>query len=372
MELPTGGLADVLGRRIVLLASAAATTASFVAVAFATTPGQFLLIAAVKGLARALSSGPAEAWYVDAVHADAAEGVGELRSGLARGSAAGSIALAVGTLAGGALPLVAPAIGPVVPLATAPLCAAVAGAALFAVVAVTMIEPPRPGPRAEVRSVLRDVPATVVAGARLGLRDSRLARLLLGSIALGVALNAIELLTPGRLASLTGGAESGSAAYAIVIATGFAASGAGAALAGPLVQVLGGAPYRATAAGLLIAAAALGGLAATSSVTGPVGLGATATGYVALFLGLGVSAPPRSELLHARVQAGERATLLSVDSLLLQLGGAGSALGLSALAGNAGLGVAWAVAAASLLGAATAVVRIGLPVRAAPESVAVR
>jgi hypothetical protein len=368
MELPTGGLADVLGRRAVLLASAAATTAAFVALAFATRPGQFLAVAVVKGVARALSSGPAEAWYVDAVHAG--DPAADLRPGLARGSGAGSAALAGGTLAGGALPLVAPSVGPVVPLAVAPLCAALAAAALFAVVALTMVEPDRRASRSRPLAVVRSVPATVAAGVRLGLRSGALARLLLGSVSLGVALNAIELLTPGRLASLTGGAESGSATYAAVAALGFAASAAGAGLAGPVVRLLGGVPWRATAAGMTATAFALGGLAATASLGGKPGLVATATGYVALFLGLGVANPVRSQLLHARVAASERATLLSIDSLLLQLGGAASALGLGALAGSAGLGVAWAVAGSSLLLAAAAVIRIALPapaLRSVPE-----
>jgi len=369
MELPTGGLADVLGRRRVLLASAALTTASFLALAFATTPTQFLAISAVKGLARALSSGPAEAWYVDSVHTS--DPGGDLRLGLSQGSASGSAALAAGTLAGGGLPLVVPAIGPIVPLAAPSLCAALAGGALFAVVALTLLEPPRPVPRPGLLMVVRSVPATIAAGAKLAVRSSALARLLLGSVSLGVALNAIELLTPGRLASLTGGAESGSAGYAVVAALGFGASAAGAGLAVPTVWLFRGVAWRAAVAGAALTAASLAGLALTAGLQGASGLVATATGYVTLFLGLGIANPLRSELLHARVGTAERATVLSIDSLLLQAGGAASALGLSALASSAGLGVAWSVAAGAVLAAAAALVRIATPARPARELAAV-
>lgn len=356
MELPTGGLADVIGRRGVLLASAALTTASFAAMALATTAAQFLVLAVAKGLARALSSGPAEAWYVDTVHAS--DRAGDLRAGLSRGAAAGSGALAVGTLAGGGLPLVVPTMGPVVPLAVPMMAAALAGAALLAVVARWMVEPRRESPRPGPIAVVRAVPATIAAGARLGLRSRTLARLLAVSVALGVALNAIEMLTPGRMAMLTGSAETGGAGYAIVAAVGFAASSAGAALAAPSVRLFRGVTSRATVAGVVLTAASLVGLAATANVSGGAGLLSTAVGYVMLFLGLGIAAPLRSELMHARIGASERATLLSIDSLLLQLGGVASALGLSVLARRFGLGVPWAVAAVALLVAATVLVRI--------------
>lgn len=356
MELPTGGLADVIGRRGVLLASAALTTASFAAMALATTAAQFLVLAVAKGLARALSSGPAEAWYVDTVHAS--DRAGDLRAGLSRGAAAGSGALAVGTLAGGGLPLVVPTMGPVVPLAVPMMAAALAGAALLAVVARWMVEPRREPPRPGPIAVVRAVPATIAAGARLGLRSRTLARLLAVSVALGVALNAIEMLTPGRMAMLTGSAETGGAGYAIVAAVGFAASSVGAALAAPSVRLFRGVTSRATVAGVVLTAASLVGLAATANVSGGAGLLSTAVGYVMLFLGLGIAAPLRSELMHARIGASERATLLSIDSLLLQLGGVASALGLSVLARSFGLGVPWAVAAVALLAAATVLVRI--------------
>jgi Major Facilitator Superfamily len=356
MELPTGGLADVIGRRGVLLASAALTTLSFSAMAFATTAAQFLALSVAKGLARALSSGPAEAWYVDTVHA--IDSGGDLRAGLSRGSAAGSAALAIGTLAGGGLPLLVPSGWPVPPLAAPMVCAAFAGATLFAVVALWMTEPHRPAARPRLVAVLLAVPATIVTGAQLAVRSSSLVRLLAGSIALGVALNAIELLTPSRLAVLTGSAETGSAGYAAVAAGGFLASALGAAVAVPVARLFRGVTWRATVAAVVLTAASLAGLAATAQLSGVTGLVATAVGYVTLFLGLGIAHPLRSELLHQRIGASERATLLSIDSLLLQLGGVASALGLSVLARSFGLGVAWSVAAVALLAAAAAMVRI--------------
>ncbi|MFC7763158.1 MFS transporter [Catellatospora bangladeshensis] len=71
LELPTGGLSDVLGRRPVLLASAATGLGGLLLLGLGGSLWPLAASAMLRGVARALSSGPAEAWYVDAVHAAA-------------------------------------------------------------------------------------------------------------------------------------------------------------------------------------------------------------------------------------------------------------------------------------------------------------
>ncbi len=103
MELPTGGLSDVIGRRAVLATAGLLNVAAFTLFGLASAAWAIALGMALMGCARALSSGPAEAWYVDTVHAHAGPAA-DLRTGLARGSSATSAALALGTLLGGGLP----------------------------------------------------------------------------------------------------------------------------------------------------------------------------------------------------------------------------------------------------------------------------
>jgi MFS family permease len=86
LELPTGGLADVIGRRVVLAASALLSAAGLVLMATATTFWMFTGWAVLQGMARALSSGPAQAWYVDTLHRAAGPDA-DLRHGLSRGEA---------------------------------------------------------------------------------------------------------------------------------------------------------------------------------------------------------------------------------------------------------------------------------------------
>ncbi|GAA2386207.1 hypothetical protein GCM10010420_06130 [Streptomyces glaucosporus] len=330
LELPTGGLSDVLGRRPVLAAAGVLNLAALVLQALGSTAWALTLGMALLGAGRALSSGPAEAWYVDTVQAHSGPGA-ELRTGLARGSAATSAALAAGTLLGGALPWLLglgtdlgarlrEATGGLVPPLSVPLLLGAAVEAAFVLYVLTALrEPPRPS--AGVRGVFRGVPATVADGLRLGGRDALVRRVLLGAGAAGGALAVLELLTPGRAAALTGAPESGAVLFAAVACAGFVCSAAGSRLA-PLAARLAGGGERAVAAGLGAGAAGLLLLGVTAASAGAVSVVLAVGGYALVYLGLGAAGPNENELLHRRVAASGRATALSVQSLALQLAGA--------------------------------------------------
>ncbi|MFE7098574.1 MFS transporter [Streptomyces erythrochromogenes] len=333
LELPTGGLSDVLGRRAVLAAAGVANLAALVLVALGTAPWQLGLGMALMGAGRALSSGPAEAWYVDTVHARSGPGA-ELRTGLARGASATSAALAGGTLLGGALPWLlglGPGLGErlsgatsglVLPLSVPLLLGAAVEVAfvLYALYALTALpEPPRPP--ATLRGALRGIPATVAGGLRLGGRDALVRRVLLSAAGAGSALAVVELLTPGRTAALTGAPESGAVLFALLACAGFACSAVGSHLA-PLAARLAGSGERAVLIGLGAAAGGLLLLGATAAAGGVGPAVLAATGFGLVYLGRGAAGPNENELMHRRVGGSGRATALSVQSLALQLSAA--------------------------------------------------
>ncbi|MFI6922173.1 MFS transporter [Nonomuraea spiralis] len=330
LELPTGGLSDVLGRRTVLAAAGLLNLVAFLLQGLGTAPWVLTCGMALMGAGRALSSGPAEAWYVDIVHAHSGPSA-DLRPGLARGKTATSAALAAGTLLGGAVPwllAIGPDVGTQLSQATSglvlslsvPLLLAAAIEIVFVLYVLTALrEPPRPA--ATLRGVLRGVPATIADGLRLGGRDPMVRRILLSAGAAGSALAAIELLTPGRVASLTGASESGAVVFASLACAGFLCSGLGSHLA-PLIARLAGSGERAVLASLGTSASGLLLLGATAASTGAPATALAATGYGLVYLGLGSAGPSENDLLHRRVTSAGRATALSVQSLALQLVGA--------------------------------------------------
>ncbi|MFD6999187.1 MFS transporter [Streptomyces mirabilis] len=327
LELPTGGLSDVLGRRAVLAAAGLLNLTALTLQALGTTAWVLTLGMVLMGTARALSSGPAEAWYVDTVHAHAGPDA-ELRTGLARGGSATSAALATGTLLGGALPWllgVGPDLGAglsgatsglVLPLSVPLLLGAVVDIAFVLYVLAALREPPRA--KTTLRDVLQGIPATVVGGLRLGARDALVRRVFLSAGAVGCALAALELLTPGRAAALTGASESGAVLYAVIACLGFVSSGVGSHLA-PLAARLAGSGERAVLVSLGAGASGLFLLGATAVSTAPFAMVLAAGGYALVYLGIGAAAPSENELLHRRVPSAGRATALSVQSLALQL-----------------------------------------------------
>ncbi|SEM86235.1 MFS transporter [Nonomuraea pusilla] len=372
LELPTGGLADVAGRRTVLAVSAGFLAAALALMSVAQTVWAFAGVAVLKGVARALSTGPATSWYVDTLHA--IEGPdADLKPGLARGGAMESASLCVGVLVGGVLPLVAPG-GPVPPLAFSPALGAVAAVALLVVTVFALPEPggrrPAGARRGVVAGLLRDVPATVTAGLRLVGGRPALRRLMLASAASGVVLCVIELLTPGRLAELAGTAEEGSLAYSVVAALGFAGSAAGSALAprvarlaAPAAAASARGSVRGAVVGVVVAASSLGALAATAGLGGAAGLAGAGIAYVVLFMGLAVAAVLCQEMTHRAVTAAQRTTVTSTSSLALQSGAIAANLGFGALATQAGTAVAWGAAAVLALASALLFVRMPAPAR---------
>ncbi|MFZ3467801.1 MFS transporter [Streptomyces sp. 4.24] len=373
LELPTGGLSDVLGRRSVLAAAGVLNLTALTLVGLGTTAWTLGAGMALMGAGRALSSGPAEAWYVDTVHAHAGPDT-ELRTGLARGSSATSAALAAGTLLGGVLPwllglgpelgdrLSEASSGLVLPLSTPPLLGAAVEIAFVLYVLTALREPPRPA--ATLRGVLRGIPTTVLEGLRLGGRDALVRRILLSAGAAGSALAAMELLTPGRAAALTGGSGSGAVLFAALACAGFVCSAVGSHLA-PLTARLAGSGERAVMVSLGTSATGLLLLGATAAASGAGSMVLAVTGYGMVYLGLGSAGPSENDILHRRVPSAGRATALSVQSLTLQLTAALTGLVIGTLPAGP---LPWLLGGAVLLAGALLWIRRGGPVHPAPPT----
>jgi len=360
LELPTGGLADVIGRRPVLVLSASMTVAGTVLLGV----GQNLLMlgaaAGVLGVARALDSGPLQAWFVDTVQALDAQA--DLRHGFSQAGVAEAAGLGLGALVGGGLVAISPLpqeSGVVIALSTPFLLAAALSVGSLVAVVAWVQEPPRQT-AVRVGDVLADVPRTIARGAALTVGRGPLRRLVAFSAALGVALAGVELLAPTSFATLLGGASQAAGPYAVLVTLGFAGTAAGSALAPALARLL-----RSPSRGLL--AAALASAIAVLAISTPT-LGVAATAFLAFYLLLGIGGPLLDELTHAAVESSERATVLSVRSMVLQLGGMAANLSLGALAGATTLTIAFAALALILVLGSLTLVRMPQPMPARTDT----
>ncbi|WP_159449335.1 MFS transporter [Demequina sp. NBRC 110051] len=368
LELPTGGLSDVIGRRPVMIAAAVVGAVSALLLAFATTPGWLAAAFLLMGLSRALDSGPLQAWYVDSVHAIDPDA--DLTRGLSRAGVAESVALAAGALGAGALAATVPlpSSGAIVIALSVPFIFKAALAVLqVAVVArwVTDTTAPTaadavaaplaaavtlgsPWARLRLRTVetARDVPRAIGRGLRLAAHRRALQRLLLLTAALGAALSGIELLAPAHAADLLGGATAAAGPYAVLVTAGFLGSASGSALA-PLAMRAARGAARAAMLATLAGAVALAAIA----VPQPWGAGAA---FVGFYLFLGIAGPLTEELMHREVSSAERATMLSLNSMALQATAIVVTAGLGAFAGATSIAAAFAAIAVALaLGALT-------------------
>lgn len=347
LELPSGGLADVIGRRAVLLVSGLLSIAGAAGLAFAQGFATLVAAAVIGGAARALDSGPLEAWYVDT--ARTLDPDCDLGPALSRSAAAGALAIGTGALAGGALvalsPLPTAGAAPLLSLSLPYLVSASLGVLALLLVIRWVQEPERPH-RASLRAVLRDVPRTIARGTALVTRDGVLRRLSARVAVVGVVLVTCELLGPLQFEETIG-----ASAYAVVVALAFLGTAVGARLAPVLSRVLRG-TWPALLVATILAAVFLAGLALPTWWL-------PAVAYVLLYAALGLDDPLVGQLLHDQTASSERSTVLSTQSLLMQGGGAAANLTLPLLLAATSFDVAWLGVAAVLL--AASLLAVGLP-----------
>ncbi len=337
LELPTGGLADVVGRKPVLVVASVISAGGLTLFAVADPLWQFALAAALAALGRALASGPLEAWYVDTVHASDPDA--DLRPGLSRGAAAGYAGLSAGALGGGLTALLisgdsggGAVIGLSVPVLVGALVWCLHGLAVLRLVD----EAPRHSQN--LPDILRESRRTVGEGTRLVRHDSVLPLVLFSGALLSPAGYAVESFMPPQIQNLTG-PEHAPLVYSILLTVSYAGGSLGAAAAVRAARV-GGSTAHGAAGAIVLAAAGVAALAL------PAGLVVLAAIFVLYQLTIAAVDPLHATLLHDAVPAGVRATAVSAYSLTSQLGGAAGGFLLALLASRAGLPVGWLAASA--------------------------
>lgn len=354
LEVPSGALADTVGRRRVLLAGAVLTAVSLLVFAIAQGLLAFMASFGLLAAGRALISGSLEAWYVDSLRA--LDPAAPLSHGLSRGTAAEGVAMALGALAAGGLVAIAGPAGPDAGIfsgyGVAGLAGAVAALIYLAAVVVLVEEPPRvraDRPRTSIAGRM----AAILATARAEVASSVAVRVVfVTAVAWGMSFTAVELLWQPRVADLVNDPEAVGLVLGLLTAASMLAVAVGAWASTAVNRRLG------LWLGYLLA---LGLAAVCIAVLGaPGAIVPFVVVYLLAYLGLGVAEPIHFELLNEAVGPTARATLISGESLFTQGGSLTANLGVGALAAAYGFGAAWAVAGALL---AVAVLAVAVPLR---------
>lgn len=340
LELPTSGLADTHGRRPVLMAANLLSAGAWLVFALAHTWASLTIAVMLMGVGRALDSGPLEAWFVDSVHAqdpDAPVDQALARQGLVLG-----LAIASGSL----LSALVVWAHPVRSLLGMPLTALEQGVWLCVLLgplhvlttALLMREPrrrtapPSTGDAAAAPQTRQTVWSTIRSGAALVRRSPVLAGVLAAEAAGSIGMFSFESLMPVRLSELLGSPTQGGAWMGPVAALGWAVFAGGSALAGLTQARIGVARTAMLARALNAAGATVLGL-----VAGPLALVAA---YLLAYSTHGMNGAPHNALLHSVAESRNRATVLSLNSMVAFLAFAATGPLVGLLADHRGVGTA--------------------------------
>lgn len=322
LELPTGGLADVWGRKKVLLASSAAGIVSAMVLLVSFSFSTMALAMVLLGVNLALFSGTAEALLVDSLkEADPGVNLQKTMSAILMMQGFG---MALGAVLGGFIPrwfqdLPAEGTAVFTPLAM-PIAASMSTAivALF-FIATLLHEPAVAQPRSAsdlqgVRAI-----ADVIRQALVLVSKDRLILLLMSAAALySFAFAPAEFFWQPHFAnlqeSLTGVAQTDTRAFGFIAAMLFVFSGVGAGLAG-LTSRWTGKRYTLACAGAMAFLA--GALVIFSLQTGWY---AAVAGFWAVYMFSGLGAAIFQPLVNSAIPSDKRATLISFQSLAMKSG----------------------------------------------------
>nr|WP_307723839.1 MFS transporter [Terrabacter aerolatus] len=310
LELPTSGFADAFGRRPVFVVSAVVNVVASGILLVAHSFWAFLTAAVLTGIFRALDSGPLEAWFVDTVHATA-PGADVDGSLAAQGTVLG-VGIAAGALVSGGLVWWHPFSG--TSALVLPVAVFVTLNVVHLLAVLALLREPRStehldtsGARRALTSA-KESPTVVREGLGM-LRDNAVLRgLVTVELFWSVAMIVFETFQPIRLAELVGGEERAGAIMGPVAAAGWAVFAVGAALAGWSSRRIGVARTAIVARVLNGAGAVVMGL-----VAGPAALVAA---YGVTYLLHGSAGPMHSALLHREARSRNRATVLSMNSMV--------------------------------------------------------
>ena len=344
LEIPTGGTADIIGRKRVYMISLSVLFLAGLALLMSWDFATIMFAVVLNGAARALSSGTIDAWFVDEfkrLHPD-----GDLQASLAKAGVFIPAGIGIGSLVGGALPSLSERIDVSdwgLGHFDLNLLAFMGMAAVQALLThVLVIESFERDKKAGPAISLRGLSGQVSTSVRYGVKNRVVFLLLVAIAVFGFGISSVELLWQPRLQEIMG--DSMKTWVLGVLAAGYFFSSSVGNLLSPRTCRLLKNSYPATLALFRVAIGLV--LLLLAMQEGILGF---ALFYFMMFLFNGISDSPHATLFNNEIPRKVRSTLLSFQSVMLQLGGLCGSLSIGFLAKTYSIPTAWTVAAVVLL-----------------------
>lgn len=360
LELPFGGLADGIGRKPVYLA---AVVASLISILLFLSSRDFNVLAlsfAFIGLGRALRSGTLDAWFVETFKAEAPDV--DVQPALAKAQWAGAMGLALGAVLGGVLPDLFRSVD--LGIGIYDVSYVLSFGVMLAVFFYTLfaiVEERRPLNAQSLKQGFLTVPLVIKDAALLVLKHPTLSLLFAALAFFLMATNPVEVIWPTYAKPML---DEGYATTAIGVLTAiyFFSIAFGAWLS-PFVSRMFMRRHAVTLAAVFACLAAVQvALALQGGIVGFVLV------FVLYSVLLGVSESPASSVLHSCVEDHQRSTMLSLRSLIQQLGAVLGLILVGAIADVYSTSVAWCVGAVFLGVAAVLTTRLANRLGREPDS----
>ena len=340
LELPTGGLADAIGRkRVYLISLVMSFLSGFVILVawnfYTMAVGTFLM-----GVARALSSGTMDAWFVDEFNKIEPEG--NLQEALAKVGTFIPGGLGVGSLIGGLLPMSLGKITSQVPgfgvysanLITIGILVIVQ----FLLTSILVVEHLHPDRSSDIWSGFKQTPEVISTSMQYGVKNRVILMLLVSALAWGLGLSGLENLWQPQVKDILG-SDSQTWIFGLLSTGYFLAGSLGYILITPVCKLFNNNYPKVLFGTRLLMGTFFFLLALQGSLIG------FAVFYLTLFVFNGMSNPPHAAIFNAQVPEAKRSTLMSFESFFLQIGGLLGSLVMGYIANTVSIPAAWFVGA---------------------------
>ena len=345
LEVPTGSLADIVGRKRVTISAALLMIVGFGLFLTSFSFSLLLLGGVIYGASRALASGALDAWFVDTVQAHDPDVA--LQPLFAKSGIATLLGLALGTLAGGIIPYAHPFLpigeSAILTELSLPLLASLIVQLIRLALVVALVVEESPVTTEPSSGVVKTVPAFVNSAVQLSWHSGLIRWILLTTFAGGFVMVGLENFWQPHFANLLGGSEGNTLAFGVIMAGNFILGAVGNAVSTALARVL-----RNRLGYLAGASEFLRGLALVLLVM-QGNLYLAGLFFWLVYFGMGITGPAVSAMINEEIPAELRSTMLSIQSMVSYIGVFAGSVLLGRLAHQFSVGTAWLVAGGVLI-----------------------